>query len=168
MVSKASWERPREWAARDRGKELPFFRRHLHLHLLLRAALAWLLANSLKWRACSQAKHQLFTVLPQTLKKQPMALNGAGRGGGGGYHNLLLLFYANLCQMRLKKICLNPADGQSATTGVLKEKNKAGCDKDNHVHPWVPMRSQYTLVLVAIDACMCTVICKNTDYVFNK
>lgn len=64
--------------------------------------------------------------------------------------------------MRLKKICLNPADCQSATTRVLKEKNKAGGDKDNHVHPLVPMSSAYTLALVAIVACMCTVICKNT------
>ena len=64
--------------------------------------------------------------------------------------------------MRLKKICLNSADGQSATTRVLKEKNKAGGDKDNHVHPLVPMSSAYTLALVAIVACMCTVICKNT------
>ena len=62
MVSEASWERPCEWAARDRGKELPFFLRHLQLHLLLRAALAWL-ANSPKWRACSQAKHQLVTAV---------------------------------------------------------------------------------------------------------
>ena len=121
--------------------------------------------DSPKWRACSQVKHQLFTVLPQTSKMQPLALTGVGRGVG-----IIIHYYF------VMKICAKWGWRKSVWTQLMasqpqlgswkKEKNDAGCDKDNHVHPWVPMSSPYTLALVAIHACMCTVICKNTDYLF--